>query len=68
VFGFEKSILLDLGIFAQVVLLTRADQEKADPADKKTDPEQNGTHSHATVVVKVSGLQLKLRVSPLVLN
>ena len=67
-FGFQKSILLDLRIFADVVLLARTDQEKTDSADKKTGPEQDGTHSHATVVVKVSGFQLKLRVSPLVLN
>ncbi|MEY2491567.1 MAG: hypothetical protein QOH24_518 [Verrucomicrobiota bacterium] len=67
-FGFQEPIALHFGIFAEVMFLARADEEKGDSAGEKTGPEQNGTHSHATVVVKVSGLQLKLRVSLPVLN
>jgi hypothetical protein len=67
-FGFEEPVALNFGIFANVVFLARADEEEDDDAGAKAGPEQNGTHSHATVVAKVSGLQLKLRVSLPVLN
>jgi hypothetical protein len=50
------------------VFLARADEEEGAGGGEKTGPKQNRTHSHATVVVKVSGLQLKLRVSLPVLN
>jgi hypothetical protein len=62
-FGLEEPVALNLRIFADIVFLARADEEEGAGGGEKTGPKQNRTHSHATVVVKVSGLQLKLRVS-----
>ena len=61
---FVKPITLHLRVLAEVMFLARTDEEQGDTARKESGAEQNGTHSDATVVVKVSAVQLKVRVFP----
>ena len=59
-----KAVYLDLRIFSDVMFFAGTDEKKRDTADQKTGPEENGAHADGTVVVNVSGVQLKLRVFP----
>jgi hypothetical protein len=64
VLRFVKTIPLHLGIFADMMFLARTDEEQGDTARDESGAEQSRTHSDATVVVKVSAVQLKVRVFP----
>ena len=47
-----------------MMFLARTDEEQGDTARDESGAEQSRTHSDATVVVKVSAVQLKVRVFP----
>src|SRR5437868_3397578 len=64
VLRFEKTVTLHFRILADVMFLARTDDEQGDTARDEPGAEQSGTHSDATVVVKVSAVQLKVRVFP----
>jgi len=61
---FVKTITLYLRVLAKVMFLARTDEEQRDTARDQPGAEQSGTHSDATVVGKVSAVQLKVRVFP----
>jgi len=64
VLRFVEAITLHLWVLANVMFLARTNEEQSDTAREEPGAEQNGTHSDATVVVKVSAVQLKVRVFP----
>src|SRR5438445_7774535 len=53
-----KAITLHLGIFADMMFLTRTGEEQSDTTRDEAGAKQSGTHSDATVVGKVSAVQL----------
>src|SRR5438477_5717736 len=64
VFRLVETITLHLRIFAEMVFLARTHEEQSNPARAKPGAEESGTHLDATVVAKVSAVQLKVRVFP----
>ena len=59
---FVKTITLHLRVLADMMFLTGTGEEQSDAARDEPGAEKNGPHSEATVVGKVSAVQLKVRV------
>ena len=61
---FVKTIALHFRILADMMFLTGTGEEQSHAACDEPGAEKNGAHADATVVGKVSAVQLKVRVFP----
>src|SRR5207248_3278068 len=59
-----KTIALHFRILADMMFLTGTGEEQSHAACDEPGAEKNGAHADATVVGKVSAVQLKVRVFP----
>ena len=61
---FAKTIALHFRILADMMFLTGTGEEQSHAACDEPGAEKNGAHADATVVGKVSAVQLKVRAFP----